>query len=352
MKARADRTYRRALPGRAKRYFGLSLERSRLWLADDHILHLRMTSFTETCKRFYFKDIQALVVCKTSAGKVVNVILGIVVAALTVVGLTAVSWPVGVTLCIIAGILGVLLVTNALLGPTCVCRLHTAVQAERLASLGRLRTARKTVVMIKSLIDAAQGRLTTDDLDVSSEEDTEIHASRRERSATTPQHDPASPPQLRYEPGYFHAAVFCVFLVLAVSIYIDIFFQHGTKNAVDMMVTAAGFVLVVVSLRRQHNSYLPPLIKAVTWTALVAMILSTIFEAGFGFVYMIVSPESWSDSYPTDVRFEGPVFFVYCSIKMAVFSAIGIAGLVSFYRYRAAASRSASSDNPEGEVQP
>src|SRR6185503_16307515 len=58
--SRGAKVYRR-LPGRES---GL-LSYSRLWLGPDHLLLARTTFFSEEYKRFYFRDIQAIVMRKT-----------------------------------------------------------------------------------------------------------------------------------------------------------------------------------------------------------------------------------------------------------------------------------------------
>src|SRR5688572_16565337 len=41
---------------------------SRLWLADDHVLLVTTSGYSEEYRRFFFSDIQALIIRKTRAG--------------------------------------------------------------------------------------------------------------------------------------------------------------------------------------------------------------------------------------------------------------------------------------------
>ena len=65
---------------------------------------------------------------------------------------------------VITLILAIPLLMNNLLGPTCVCRLRTAVQTEELPSLCRLRQTRKILNRLRPLIAAAQGELAPEEI--------------------------------------------------------------------------------------------------------------------------------------------------------------------------------------------
>ena len=152
--ARAEKMYRR-LPGREA---GL-LSYSRLWLGPDHLLLARTTLFfSEEYKRFYFRDIQAIITRRTERREILNIILILtaivfgVLAAFTNDGWSAFS--VGMT-----GTLLVALLVNWLRGPTCVCHVRTAVHIEELSPLKRFRAARKVIDRLKPSIEMAQGPL-------------------------------------------------------------------------------------------------------------------------------------------------------------------------------------------------
>jgi hypothetical protein len=146
--------YRR-LPGR-----GVTLTHyAYLYLGPDHLLQATATGYSETYKRFYFRDIQAIIIRKTNmwiVGLVACLLPGLAFAA------GAISATDGVSAAVLWTIAGVLLLgsmVNLLLGPSCVCHLRTAVQTEKLPSLNRVRKAQKILGQIKPLIEAEQGRL-------------------------------------------------------------------------------------------------------------------------------------------------------------------------------------------------
>jgi hypothetical protein len=141
--------------------------RTTLWLGPDHLLSVESSGYTESYKRFYFRDIQAFVVRKTKRFQVLNIIVGIVLLLLllltiAVVPKTASAWnsegpAAPIILGIIIGLFVVFLLFNVIAGPTCKTFLRTAVQIEELPPLGRVRKMRRVLKTIHPLIAAAQG---------------------------------------------------------------------------------------------------------------------------------------------------------------------------------------------------
>jgi len=149
--ASPEKIYRR-LPGR-----GVSaLQHVRLYQGPDHILQVASTGYSESYKRFYFRDIQAVTIQKTVWGKVWNGVWGFLFAvfALPAIGM---SRDMAIVMWIIAGFFGVGLLVNVLIGPSCACHIRTAVQVERLRGLGRIKASRRLLRRLRPLIDSAQG---------------------------------------------------------------------------------------------------------------------------------------------------------------------------------------------------
>src|SRR2546426_12845537 len=99
----------------------------KLFLGPDHLLQVFSTGFTETYKRFYFRDIQAITIRKTVVGKIINAILAGVVVILAVLALST-SQVAAVVLGSMAAFFACPLGINMAWGPTCACYLRTAVQ--------------------------------------------------------------------------------------------------------------------------------------------------------------------------------------------------------------------------------
>ena len=152
------------LPGRG----GMIFLTSRLWQGRDHLLLVHSSGVTENYQRFYFRDIQAIVVQRTRMGKFLNwgFGAGLLLSAFALgCGLLLVSalkagsgWEIGIgiacglsgTTCLVA------LLFNLLHGPSCSVHVKTAVQVAELSSIRRLRIARKVLARVKPLIESAQ----------------------------------------------------------------------------------------------------------------------------------------------------------------------------------------------------
>lgn len=146
----ADRPYKR-LPGRSRQFFNAVT----LWEGADHLLLVHSHGVTESYRRFFHRDIQAIVVCQTRNGLVQTVVLGLLGLALAAPA-PFVGFEAAVAFGIFAGLFFLLALINFLRGATCRCTLRTAVQTQELPSLNRVRTARKVLTRIQPAIAAAQ----------------------------------------------------------------------------------------------------------------------------------------------------------------------------------------------------
>ncbi len=153
----AEREYRRLTRARA-RFTG----RTSLWLGKDHLLCIDSNGYTESYKRFYFRDIQAIMVRKTDRWKYYSLVLGVLTGLFALFALLGRSEVVALAvLGTIAGLFALALVLTLAGGTTCVCHLRTAVHTEELHSLDRFRKARRTLERLRPVISAAQGGIAT-----------------------------------------------------------------------------------------------------------------------------------------------------------------------------------------------
>jgi hypothetical protein len=151
--------YRRLTRARARRWL---LPRISLWLGPDHLLCVESTGYWEDYKRFYFRDIQAIVVQETKRRTVWNAVLTVpmvfcAVGLMTTLTSRNPNFAVDITWAVLSVLFIVPLVLNNVLGPTCATRLQTAVQTEGLSSLCRLRHTRRILERLQPLIATAQG---------------------------------------------------------------------------------------------------------------------------------------------------------------------------------------------------
>ena len=131
--------------------------RVQLWRGDDHLLIVDWDGYREYYKRINYRDIQSVIIRRTSDALVANLMLGAVVLLFIVFGLVVDDNVGMIILFVIAGIFGLILLANVLQGSSCKCQLRTAVQTEELQSLTRLPNARKALERLRPLIVAAQG---------------------------------------------------------------------------------------------------------------------------------------------------------------------------------------------------
>jgi hypothetical protein len=132
------------------------MQRYRLWLAEDHLLLVASTAIGERYKRFYFADIQSIVLRKTVGWIIVAVVCLVTAAIFVLIALINTEVAVRATFYGLAGVFVILGAIQFALGPTCASQIRTAVQTEDLPCLKRVRTARKILARIRPRIEAAQ----------------------------------------------------------------------------------------------------------------------------------------------------------------------------------------------------
>jgi hypothetical protein len=155
--------YQRLTRSRARSTIAVAFQsRTSLWLGPDHLLCVDSSGYSESYKRFYFRDIQAISIQGTKRRAVWNVILVMPIVICLTGLLTDLSSTIKNNEAIIIwlSILAIFLVPfllNNFFGTACRCQLRTAVQIEELPSLCRVRKTRRIVEKIRPLIVAAQG---------------------------------------------------------------------------------------------------------------------------------------------------------------------------------------------------
>jgi hypothetical protein len=177
-----EEKYKRLTRERAPRQISLvTLSRSSLWLGSDHLLFVECTGYTESYKRFYFRDIQAITIRQTKLWWLWIALLALPfllfaiglsfgVVSIATQGLKSNDLPVMIALGIPAAFFLLFLILNFFWGPSCRVQLRTAVQTEELGSISRVRQARRILNRIRPLIVEAQGQLTPEEVSVRMQE--------------------------------------------------------------------------------------------------------------------------------------------------------------------------------------
>lgn len=341
----------RKLPGRGNRRDGTiiagTVRQSRLWLGKDHVLLVDSTLNAQELKRFYFRDIQAITVRKTHAGRTMNLALTGLAAMF---GLWAVliedSVGQGILLTIAAVFAG-LVVVNSLFGPTCQCHLQSAVQREVLPSLGRLRTARKVLGLLRPHIEQAQGSLSGEEARARAVTFAALPSPAPKRSGMAP--------EVRPYRGSFHTFLFSLLLVDGLLNFAAIFLNSMPLALLQLAVLFGIILTLVGALIKQQDTDLDAPVRRVTWTALGY--LCVLFVHGF-VVYIahaVQRPGEIQNEYTAMRHFASldPFEHTWVLVSFVVWGicseALGIVGTVlmaRFNRERAAAAGATLSPPP------
>lgn len=139
-----------------------------LWLGPDHLLLVSNSFGVERYRRWFFKDIQALVACRTARRLVWNLVVGfcglLIAAGAATCAIesrtsTSDKEVLLVFAVIFAGLAAVCFgftLANSLLGPGCAVFVQTPFGFDKLSLPGRLRAFERIAARIAPLIEAAQ----------------------------------------------------------------------------------------------------------------------------------------------------------------------------------------------------
>ena len=295
----------RKLPGSS----GLFL-RKRLWLGPDHILLVTSNVLAQEYRRFYFNDIEALVIAEIeNPARFYGALLSVIAIVLTL-GLAVAGHVVTSVLC---GLLAMGLGVFTLTRPSVRCALKTRVSREALPSLKRPETARRVIAMLKSEIEKVQGAVPVDAL----------AAHPHVEGSTVP--PPLSPYKGRMHYWAF-AAMFAVALLTPAKLY---------SSSIPVANALAGvhigmILLAVIAAVKQHGSEVSRVARTVialtlAWAAtsfvteqvIVASTIQAAFKNPMGFDY-------WRD----------PIWDVAVAnaIAYTVFGLVGLFALISHQR--------------------
>jgi hypothetical protein len=242
------------LPGKHKDLIGNYFH---LWRAHDHLLSVSYRFGDEYYKRFYYKDIQTIIIHKTVMGKVQNGIMG----GMTVLfGIMA--FFTGDIGAVVFGILAFattsLLLTNIIFhGPTCECHIQTAVQKEKLKSLKFLKKAIKAADIIKEQIEQAQGVISGQELNtafnVAASKETTVNI---DEAASLPLH------------SNIHQALFILLLLLGMCVAYSFLHQTLVVSFIETLLGLGTSVIMVIALVRQYQIRIASNVRVITWVTL------------------------------------------------------------------------------------
>jgi len=156
----------RKLPGRYRGW----LESASLWIAADHLLSIKSDRFHEYYKRFYFRDIQALVITRCPRFRVSTRAFGVALVCIIAVAIASSRWPRLTPWLWLMPIPLAAAWAYLAVAQSCICRVYTAVSCEQLPSVYRRRTARRILAEVEPLIAQAQLDLPGNPIEETSEQ--------------------------------------------------------------------------------------------------------------------------------------------------------------------------------------
>ena len=266
---------------RWKSGIGLFYQSSIVIDAGDHLLSVKRIGYREISKRLYYKDIQAIVCLETPTGTRVSLVLGMLAALFAFASILL--WQdqglfrfSTMGSCSVAVVLGAVVLLNAWKGPTCVCVVHTAVQAEVLGSVTRLSVARRVLPLIRLSIEDAQGAI---------ELNTVLEHFRAGRVSNV-----GGKPQKRqtWDSGKNHLVAFG-FLLLLGGLHLATWGMIQPRGALFLQTSGHLFValMMVRTLILQRNTMLAAGLQTFTWTAFV--VTNLIGFARMGYANLLVT---------------------------------------------------------------
>ncbi|MBW8864613.1 MAG: hypothetical protein JF609_06765 [Verrucomicrobia bacterium] len=138
------------------------LSTSSFWQGPDHLLIVEVAGTVEKYRRFYFRDIQAVIIQNTrtrlwwTLGLIMVILFMLAVLVEVDWGLQSHDSPPLYFCVFVAFCLIVALTMNIMRGPTCVVQLRTAVQTQVLPNVTRHKKAAQLVMQLGPAIRAAQ----------------------------------------------------------------------------------------------------------------------------------------------------------------------------------------------------
>ncbi len=301
--------YRR-MPGRS----GLFV-RDSLWMSAGHLLSVRRNPFSESYRRFYFTDIQAIVITDL---RDLWAPYGYAAAAFLIVTAATLVYtrhPVWGGLCTIVALAAFIVSRHS---ADCACYLQTSVSSELLPSLRKRVDAGKAVALLKAEIEKVQGSVSGE---VFEAVPIDSRASRLAKAK----------PALRHCSGQVHWIAFALILVWGAITSLSL------KGAVSLPLgIAAGalstvvLLLLILAAIQQRNSDLALSVRRLVYVGLAFYIASGLisFAVSINIAWRLGNGVKGSATIMNN-----PAFKAFQLIDLIAFSALGCTGLILMWRH-------------------
>jgi hypothetical protein len=296
------------LPGRAGFFVGHSL-----WLGVDHVLSVRRNPFSESYRRYYFADIQAIVFTEL-ANRVAP--YGYTVAVLLLAALFYTRHPAWGIFCVLISLVAFLVSWRS---ADCACYVQTSVSSEMLPSLRRKVNAAKTLALLKAEIEKTQGMVSAEVLEARPTD-------TRARRAVSPKS------ALRHSSGRLQWIVFGLMVLRgamasATLLGVASVSLNFATSGVGMLV----LLLLVLAAIQQRNSDLAGNVRRVIYAALVFYIVSGLG----GFVVSIYITFRLGTRVANQAMLmANPAIKSFELLDLIGFCTLGVTGLILMWRHQ------------------
>lgn len=278
--------YRR-LGGRGRRTSGcvsVGASISTIWLAEDHLLvRESIYGMSETYKRFYFRDVQVIIVRRTQKW-IGWICVWTFCALLFFFWYVAAGWRSAALGFFWPSLCFVLAMIQLARGPSCVTHLVTAVQRELLASLNTVRKARRALKILVPLIEEKQGKFEPELPGSSAAAPIQSAPSSARPVSITP------PPRAVLPPGRnrVHFLLFGTTLAGGAAALWETFRSSTISLTATSILLVAIIVLSVITLVHQGKRPVAKGVAAITWTIMVGYIVAwLVIYTAYTMVYSI-----------------------------------------------------------------
>jgi hypothetical protein len=317
---------------------------SRLYLGPDHILSVESDLFTEKYYRFYFTDIQAIIVQKTDRGAIWSILLGCLALLTTTCSIGAIppgEWTPTPGYFILALAALTIMIVNLVKGPTCKTFFQTSVTVQKVGALHRQKKTEQILPEIRSQIRVVQGSLTREQIEretVMPEEEITTGPDQW-RADHSHEHEPSN----RVAEAY-HKFAFGMVLVNAGFNALWMFVQGLTVYVIGGLSAMAGFCGIVAALIVQTGRNTTSTVRKLTWGVFASYLAVFFMSYSLGIYYSISSGMRQAAegkgfdpfSFYTNLVEMGPEgkpgLYVLVVFSIGLYAFLGISGLAAVRR--------------------
>jgi hypothetical protein len=324
--------------------------KSQCLLGADHLLHVRRSFYIERYRRFYYRDIQSIVLQSNSQQFYKLLILGVLIL------LGFLSALINIRMLWITAIAALPFIMYILwLGPHCSVMINTAVQRETLSGLNTLKRAQKALAYLVPRIEEAQLEL---ELEVQSRPESEPQRVETPRTSKKAKLESALPAS-NYN-GWAHGFYYLLLLTSA-GLDFSCFYSTHTYviSCINVGVMILALLFFLMALIKQQHSRLSKLTFKVSFISIGYWVINIGISCVASIVFSFQNPGqqrtewdimqemlNWS---PHD-NMSTKVYFIVNISSALIF---GLLGLLTFKKlpstsiHQNTSEKTLSSTNPE-----